>query len=362
MRRAIRILKYILAGVALLLLVALLAGYTIRTVYQAQAADQNRIQSPNGIESLEQVTLGGIAQWIYIRSDDRDKPVLLFLHGGPGSPEMPFATKRFQGKLEQEFVVVHWDQRGAGKSYSSGLAIDSFTLDDYVADTVELTQLLLRRFHKQKLYLVGHSWGSALGMVTISRHPQYYHAYVGIGQVSNMDLSEKLSYRFALEEARKRGETEKVARLERMGEPPFQKFVDVGFERSLVNEYGGGIHNESSPMLLLADAYFKFPGYTTLDFVYRFPVGSFRTLVSAWPWVQKLDLFTAVPQVKVPVYFCSGRHDQTVPAQLSYRYFQSIKAPQKKFFWFEHSAHSPNFEEAEKFYRILTEQVLAGKG
>lgn len=167
-----------------------------------------------------------------------------------------------------------------------------------------------------------------------------------------------MSYRFVLEEARKRGEKDKAKRLERKGEPPYQNFADLGFERGLVNKYGGGVYNETSPMLVLARTYFKFPGYTTLDLLYRSPVGAYRTLSALWTWVQKINLFIEVPRVKIPVYFCSGRHDQTVPSRLSYQYFREIKAPKKAFFWFEKSAHSPNFEESDKFYRVLTEAVL----
>lgn len=358
MKRALKIMKYLAAGLALLLLAASLVGYSVRSAYQGKSELRNKIHSPDGLESMEQVMLNGIPQWIYIRAEHKDKPVLLFLHGGPGSPEMPFATKHFQGKLENEFVVVHWDQRGAGKSYSSSITGDMLTLDNYVSDTVELTKLLLKRFHKNKLVLVGHSWGSAMGMLAISRYPQYYSAYVGIGQVSDMGLSEKLSYRIVLEEARKRGEAENVARLESIGEPPYKEFSDLGFERSLVNQYGGGIYNSSSPMSIMARYYFQFPGYDTVDMLYRFPMGVFHTLTETWGWVEKANLFNEVPKVKVPVIFCSGRHDFTVPAELSYRYFQSVKAPKKKFIWFENSAHSPNFEEPDKFFQVMSEQVL----
>ena len=361
MKRTIKAIKYVLVGTTIFLVTVFVILESVRYFFQRESRQINWIESANGIDSMELVRLGGMDQWIYIRSEDKNKPILLFLHGGPGSPEMPMAVKQFQGKLEKEFVIVHWDQRGAGKSYSSDQNVDRFTMDDYVFDTVVLTQLLLKRFGKQKLYLVGHSWGSALGLTVISRFPQYYHAYIGIGQVTNMMRGEKLSYRFVLEESRRRGEMEIAAKLESMGEPPYANFSDLGYERGLVNRYGGGIHKETNPMLMIARFYFSFPGYNTIDILYRFPTGAFRSLNGLWPWIQNVDLFKEVPQVAIPVYFCTGRYDNTVPSSLTYEYFLHLKAPKKKFIWFEESAHSPNFEEADKFYRVMMEDVLQGK-
>ncbi len=359
MKKTLKIIKYFVI-ILLFLMIILLSGIEIyRSVVQSNEKEANRIVSSQGIDSLESISLGGLRQWIYIRGENKAKPVLLFLHGGPGSSEMAMASKRYQGRLEKEFVIVHWDQRGAGKTYSIDQDISQFTLDDYITDTVELTNILRNRFNKNKIYLAGHSWGSILGISTVAQNPELYHAYIGIGQVSNFDKSEKISYRNVLETAKKRGDAEAIKELEGVGEPPYSKLSDVGVERKYVNKYGGMIYGESEPMKIIAKDYFSFPHYSTLDLMYRLPVGSYNSLSGLWPWLQKKDMFIDVPAVKIPVYFMLGRHDNTVPSSLSEKYFNALKAPRKRLIWFENSSHAPNYEESDKFHKVMTEEVLA---
>ena len=171
-------------GLAAAAAVFVVAGLLFRFIAQQRIAAQTRIQTTRGVESLERVTLGGIPQWILVRGWDRHNPILLFLHGGPGFPETAVA-RLFSARLEKHFTVVHWDQRGAGKSYQFGEDRSSWTIQDYDDDTRALIELLLRRFGKERLFLVGHSWGTVLGMRTARDHPELLHAFVGIGQVVN---------------------------------------------------------------------------------------------------------------------------------------------------------------------------------
>ena len=128
--------------------------------------------------------MGGVEQWILIRGNDTAKPILLFLHGGPGSPMMVMQRPHL-GKLEKSFVVVQWDQRGSGKSYSAIIPNADMNIQQFISDTHELTELLCRRFHQKKIYLIGHSWGTALGTMTAQKYPESYYAYIGIAQVVN---------------------------------------------------------------------------------------------------------------------------------------------------------------------------------
>ena len=136
-----------------------------------------KIRGADSIASLEKIRLGGIEQIVLIRSKDVSNPILLFLHGGPGSPLMPFAHVSDR-ELEKEFIVVHWDQRGAGKSYSKNTNPANLTIEHYLSDTHELIRYLCERFGKEKVFLLGHSWGSYLGIMTTHRHPELLHAYI----------------------------------------------------------------------------------------------------------------------------------------------------------------------------------------
>src|SRR2546423_11087796 len=194
-----RVMFWSIAILALLVL----ALIVLRAYEQSQIAKRIAITSPNGIASLEKVRLGGVGQWVQIRGEDRTEPILLFLHSGPGFPEMPFS--HVNAELEKEFVVVQWDQRGAGKSYSSSIPESSMTIEQFIADTHELVQFLLQRFGRTKLMLVAHSWGSIVGALTVAKYPELFSAYVGISQAVNAPESERAMYRFALETAASQG-------------------------------------------------------------------------------------------------------------------------------------------------------------
>ncbi|MFX0079380.1 MAG: alpha/beta fold hydrolase, partial [Candidatus Hermodarchaeota archaeon] len=130
---------------------------------------------------MEEITLGDLKQWIFIRGTDQKNPVLLFLHGGPGAPLLGMSSSRkYDAELIKHFTVVHWDQRGAGKSFNRDIPVDSMTLDRFVEDCNELIDYLRNRFHTQKVFIVGHSGGTIIGIKTAHKYPEKIHAYVGV--------------------------------------------------------------------------------------------------------------------------------------------------------------------------------------
>lgn len=151
--------------------------------------DERGQRLENSIATLDSVVLGNIEQSILIRGQNIDNPILLFLHGGPGYPQISFARK-FQSKLERDFIIVNWDQRGSGKSYSRHVPQDSMTRDQFIMDTFELIDYLLDRFDQEKIYLAGHSWGSDIGVRVVEQKPLLFYAYIGIGQVIHSEMQE----------------------------------------------------------------------------------------------------------------------------------------------------------------------------
>jgi pimeloyl-ACP methyl ester carboxylesterase len=234
------------------------------------------------------------------------------------------------------------------------------TIDQFVEDTRELVTYLLERFKKQKVVLQGRSWGSALGLLTISKYPELFSVYVGIGQISDMEASEKASYQWTLEQARARGEQKALKELEEMGPPPYtgdwlEKF---NTQRKYVAQFGGEMHGNKHGgngkivgSLLFSDE------YTIMDRLhYNHSVQESLRLVH--PQLMRLNLFESVPQVAVPVLLVEGRHDQVVPSHLAAAYFEKLEAPSKELMWFENSAHMPDIEEADRFHALLIERVL----
>ena len=174
------------------------------------------------LNALAHVPLGGIEQAIFVQGAKESNPVLLFLHGGPGVPIIPFMRDvDVHAKLQKHFVMVYWDQRGAGYSYHAGIPVESMNIAQFLADTHELVEILRTRFHTSKIYLAGHSWGSLLGVLTVARHPELFYAYVGIGQAVDLQENEQASYQFAIDAAAKADNRRALQQLTAIGPPPY---------------------------------------------------------------------------------------------------------------------------------------------
>jgi pimeloyl-ACP methyl ester carboxylesterase len=351
-------MKRVMVWSAVIIALLTVAVVAVRSYQQHQVAKRIAITSPNGMASLEKVRLGGVDQWVQIRGHDRTKPVLLFLHSGPGFPEMPFS--HVNAALEREFVVVHWDQRGAGKSYSFSIPPNSMNVEQFVSDTHELSELLIRRFGGHRIFLVAHSWGTLIGALTVSHYPELFYAYVGIGQVADMPASEKWAYQFAVDKAQKSGNERAIGQLKTIGEPPYKTLAHYYTMQNWVMRLAAQRRYEPDTAQFVWLAFCS-PAYSWRDLL-SIPLGLRFSFSKLWREAfYHANLFRQVPRIDVPVYFFEGRHDYTVPvtAALAERYFQALDAPKgKRLIWFEHSAHFPQLEEPKEYRRVLVDEVL----
>ncbi|WP_413303370.1 alpha/beta hydrolase [Bacillus sp. 1P10SD] len=299
------------------------------------------------IAALEEVMIGGVKQTILLRGDKISNPIMLFLHGGPGSAQIGFAPK-FQRELEKKFVVVNWDQRGSGLSFSRETKKEELTVENIFNDTIELIEYLLRRFNQPKLFLVGHSWGSVLGTLAAQKKPDYIHSYIGIGQVVDFQDGEKLSYEFTLKKANEQRKTKAIKDLEGIEfNPADMKFLDV--KGKWLSAFGGSIVGVGLYNLVYSNMLFG-TEYTLKDWITYMKAGKL-SLETIWPQLMNIDFRTSVPSLDVPVYIFAGKHDYQVPSSLAKQYFETLEAPYKEFIWFENSAHLLNFEEPDKFFK-----------
>lgn len=305
------------------------------------------VTAADSIAELEKLKLGGIEQYVLIRGKNKNNPVILFLHGGPGSAQIGFVSK-YISRLEDEFIVVNWDQRGSGKSYSKSVPKETMNLEQFISDAYELVEHLCNRFNTKNIYVVGHSWGSLLGSMLVSRYPERFKVYIGMGQVINMNDNEKISYRYVLEEAKKANNHKAVKALGRIGEPPYKnEMKDLMTQRKWLGKFKGAVY-EKKLIREFAMALLISPEYSLLN-VFTWFSGNKFSVKYMWSELLKFDIYRDVPEFKVPVYFCTGRHDYNTPFELSYRYYETLNAPHKEYIWFERSAHSPIFEEPDKF-------------
>jgi pimeloyl-ACP methyl ester carboxylesterase len=333
------------------LLALFLPGYTPRIRKDGTAG--------KSLAELRAVTIGGAEQWLLIRSENTANPVLLFVHGGPGTSQLTLMRRNTE-PLEKYFTVVNWDQRGAGKSYEAIRDSSKMHIGQFVSDIHELTGYLKARFHKDQIVLVGHSWGSVIGLLAIAQRPELYSTYIGIGQMSDMAQSERISYDWTLQQARAANDRKAVEKLTEIGPPPYagdwrSKFMA---QRRLLGKFGGEFYGSKTGAFGVVIQNLIWSTEYTLSDRANFFRGIFGSVRLLFPELLRVNLFQQVPEVSVPVWFMLGRHDYEVPSILSAQYFDALKAPQKTLCWFEKSAHLPNTEARDLFNQIMIQKVL----
>ena len=327
---------------------------------RAVVGEIDQIVSPDGVQENLVVTLGGIPQAISVRGASRGNPILLFLHGGPGAVEMPIAWS-FQRPWEDFFTVVQWDQRGAGKTYalSDPATIEpTLTLERYRDDAIELIEYLRKRYDQPRIILVGHSWGSALGLAIAQARPDLLHAYVGVGQIIDWRQNERLGFDWTLAHARAASDHAAIVDLEAMRPyPPDKKplrIEDADRWRKWAIGYGSLAAGRTN-----ADFYFHAarlsPEYTSVD-LKAWDMGSGFTVHALWPRLSDLS-FSGLKHLDVPVVLMLGRQDHTIAPEPAAAWLDRLDAPRKSVVWFEHSAHLPMLEEPGRFFVALLEKV-----
>jgi pimeloyl-ACP methyl ester carboxylesterase len=354
------------------LVILLLLATTLRThaqdcpageSYEAARAvvrDLQRIVAPGGVQEAYATTIGGIEQWIDVRGQDRANPIILFVHGGPAAPLTP-STWEFQRPLEEYFTVVNWDQRGAGKTFlltDPASIADTIHIDRYVDDAIEVAQYVRKRYRKDKLILMGHSWGTVVGMKAALARPELFHAYVGIGQVINTRENEELSFRYGLEQAKKHQNAEAIAELESIA--PYPGDVPITRERIIIARkwpqfYGGLSAYRDGGAKYYFDAPLLSPAYDCTA-ARAVDQGNAFTLGRILPEFLRVD-FKAVREFPIPVVMFMGRHDYTTPSAPTATWLEQVRAPYKRAIWFERSAHMVPWEEPGKTLVSLLEHV-----
>ena len=319
-------------------------------------------QNFSSLASLEAIELGGIDQYILIRSENINNPVILFLHGGPGAANLPL-YRQYNKDLEKHFTCVAWDQRYAGKTFSRNTSKASINVNQYIDDSIELIFYLKKRFKKEKVFLIGHSWGTILGMNIIKNNPSDIHAFISIGQVVDLIVQDKISYDFALKEAKKKNNITAINELIGIGPPENRlynnyknKFKDIMIHRKWVQEFGGGFVYKNSTYKDIGKSFFS-SEYNLLDLIHL-NTGFKLSVELLSDEILNLNLNETITEVQVPVYFIAGKYDKLCPSEMIKDYYNKLQAPKKEFILFNNSAHSPIFEEPELFNRTVINLFL----
>jgi proline iminopeptidase len=317
---------------------------------------------PGSMAELTTVKLGGHNQAILIRGYSVDNPVLLYLSGGPGQSSLPHPRVIFED-LSRDFTIVSWDQRGTGKSYASLEPTSTLTLEQAVADTIELTHYLRQRFNQEKIYLLGESWGTVLGVLAVQQQPELYYAWIGSGQMVSLRETDRRLYQDVLNLAEQTSNDSLAAKMRSFGEPPY---ADIPYAYAFVMSQYDALYKPYTP----PQAYIERGTAANLgpwgmfgsEYNLVDKVNVLRGLIDMfsvmYPQLQGIDFRESVTRLEVPVYILDGAAEFSARRDLALEWFEKLEAPQKQLFTFENAAHAVAFEQFEEVHKIMTETVL----
>ena len=310
-----------------------------------QEATRPIISSRAAIEQYVDVELNGLKQKLLIQTNDLKNPILLWLHGGPGISEM-LINHHCMNRLYYHFTIVHWDQRGTAMSYRDDLKAADITFTKTLDDALLLTKWLKRTYGQEKVFIIGHSFGSVLGMNLIKDHPEHYRAFIGMGQVIDDAKSQAIVRKWLAHKLKDDHDMIALKKLIKSGNIP----------KELVRKYQGIFYGSKSMMEVVRESPLYRDGYEELHgksmhFVFK--------AMGPNPHMMGTPIFQGIRKVEVPIYFFEGRHDRIFACapEAVVEYLPFLKAPHKEIVWFEKSAHHPNIDEPEKFQRMLIEKV-----
>lgn len=301
------------------------------------------------VSFIEQAEIGGMQQWIMAQGADSELPVLLWLHGGPGAAQMPVA-RHFNYQLEEIFIVVHWDQRGAGKSNPRNFDESTMSVEQYIDDVHKMTQHLKKKFNREKIYLLGHSWGTQLGMVAAQRHPEDYHAYIGVGQVVHHHKAHHHAHTELKRRIKESGNLKDLQKLEDLQGPPYKQHSEYLAFVKMMDQYQ---MNMDIKMTRMAWAALFSEAYSLAD-LHRWLRGARRGSGPMWQQSQGWDILEWAPHVEIPCFFITGENDFNTPAILVDQMLQKPEAPeQSRHYRIKGTGHTPFFSSPELFFQIM---------
>lgn len=309
--------------------------------------DQHGKVIANSIAEVKKIMIGGVNQYLMIRGNSINNPVILFIHGGPGQSEIGY-IRECQRELEEKFIVVRWDQRGSGLS-SKGISKESLNLNTFILDVNEITDYLIKRFNQSKIFISGHSWGTIIATNAVKNTPEKYLAYIGVGQVVDAKEGEKISYDYTMSEAKKQNNVKVIKKLEKIGPPPY-KPEDFLMRAQCLSMLGCVF--KTKPKINMGKTLMSSSEYnlsTKLGYI-RNALTCSKILASEMLQVKFLE---DIKELEVPIYFIMGKYDYHTPTVVVEKFYNQLQAPKKDFILFENSAHVPQLEENEKFNKTL---------
>lgn len=329
--------------------------------------------SESGIDSVEKVSLGGVDQSILIQAENPENPVLLFVHGGPCMP-VPGVVSRGQDyaiatstkELVKHFVLVFWDQRGAGKSFDKTISSETMRVKQFISDCNELIDILSGRFNQEKIYLAAHSWGTVIGLTIAAKYPEKLHAYIGISQIMNWTENDKFCYEWLWEKAESNNDKKTLKKLVALGRPPYVNDVKqwINFRGPLM-KYKSMVYESETVrhpgMIGGLKIFLNAVDYSLIDFYHTFRSAYHLTYTKELIKDFSEINFHCIEKMNLPVFFLHGRQDLHLDGEPVKYFVEKLSAPQKKMIWYENSSHMFHPDDAKEIEKYIIGIVQEGK-
>ncbi|RHW39348.1 alpha/beta hydrolase [Lysinibacillus yapensis] len=355
MKLAMKIVLFVVITLVSIFLLLLL----LREFKQYQInKESKRIIQNGGISEVKELTIGGISQYILVDGQNKENPFIIFLHGGPGQP-FPFgvSSRNQFPVITEKFNAVYFDQRGSGKSYHKNIDLKSMNVEQFTSDANEVIDFVRKEYNQEKVYLVGMSWGSIIGLHLANRYPEKFFGYIGSDQIVNMKESQVLGKQWLKEIAK--DDQEVLDKIESLGEPPYYGDVESKYSDLINKHYGFNYKDDQTKganILKLAGRSLVSPDYSLKDIYAGFFSGATFSLIDSKELQQEIinTNYNDMRIFKTSIYLIQGKHDKVANFDLAKDYFNRIEAPKKKFITLENSAHMPNEED----FDVLIESIV----
>ncbi len=345
-----------------LLLIVFLFGLAVFVMFPPSSGTLPKMQGEEAVSEKTTVKLAAGGLGTIILSKNAGNPVLLVCGGGPGIPQY-LMESMYGSPLTDVFTVCYWDYRGTGLSYKDDISAESMTTRKFIDDTLHMTDYLANRFKTDRIYIMGHSFGTYIALKTVQRHPEKYLCYIAMAQIVNQAESEKIAFDYMKSEYEKNGNTKMFLEFSKRdisaSQEAYIEYCSSGLRDKAMHELGVGtardMHSVIRGIFLPS---LRNRAYTQAErvHIWKGKIKSNKCPVSRDSRTS-FNAIQDVPSLDIPIYFLTGKYDYTCCASLQEQYYEAVQAPDKALYFFEESAHSPLYEEHDKGRQVLEEIV-----